>query len=312
MVVLENFKKSFGWADSVTMKVADFITTTGIPEFGPRKFVYTLHIDHDRIEWNGIAFEPDGNGNPAPGKNAILRTIITGREFVSVTGHIGFSPLGASITSELKGVKEDLLDVADHGGPLFGKIYGANHKGVADLLSESNDIRLRYKQEDINGINCYVLEGTTKYGKVVVWSAPDKGYSALKWKIEKTGDDIINDKPMSKTEMILWISQFECKEIQEINGYFIPKTATYDFTSTLKDSSISSSHNTYTISDVHLNPDFNTIGAFKIDLPEGTRITVPESPGIRHIWKNGKVVADVNGSTFDEIDKTIDGMKQQQ
>jgi hypothetical protein len=257
---------------------------------------------------------PDSNGKPDPKKNAILGQIFTGKEFVSVVGNPGRPLLGASITADYaknKEAKEEMLDQDDLGGPLFGRIYGNNHKNVPDLLSESNDIHLRQEQEEINGISCYVLEGTTKYGIVTAWIAADRGYAALKWVIKKTGDDIINDMQMSNTKMVLSIYQFDCQEVQEFNGYFIPTKATFTDTSKLKDGSSSSIFNVYSIGDIKLNPDFNAIGAFKINLPEGTKVTVPESPGVRHIWKGGKVVADVNKSEFDEIDKTIDKFKNQ-
>ncbi|MBN2455246.1 MAG: hypothetical protein JXB29_01710 [Sedimentisphaerales bacterium] len=310
MMVLENFKNSFNWADSVSMKFDISSTPTGFPGKGLWKLVFVFNRDHNRVEWNGNGFIPDSNGNPDPNKNAILRVIITARESVSVVGNPGRPPLGASITTEFKGEKEDMLEQDELGGPLFGRTSGNSHKSVTDLLGESGDLHLRQGQEDVNGISCNVLEGTTKYGKVTAWVAPSKGYAALKWKIEKTGDDFINDTPMSKNELVLWVDQFECKEIQQIGQYFIPTKSTFDFANTAKDGSSVSTHCDYTVSDIQLNPDFNTIGAFKIDLPEGTRVTVPESPGIQYIWKGGKVVPDADAPTFEEIDKMVDELNK--
>lgn len=312
MMVVENFKNSLTWADSVSMKVDSSITPKGIPGKGPWKLVFIFNRDHDSLEWNGNGFVPDSNGNPAPDKNAILRVIITSREFISVTGNPGFPPLGAVISTEFKEKKESLLDADELGGPLFGRTSGSNHKSIADLLGEAGDIHLRQEQEDINGISCYVLEGTTKYGKVTAWVAPEKGYAALKWAIEKAGDDFLNDVPMSQTQVISWSEDFNCTELEQVAASFVPKTATFEFTSKLKDGSSSSLLDVYKVSDIRLSPDFNALGAFKIDLPEGTRVTVPESPGIRYVWRDGKAVPDVNGLSFGEIDKTIDELKQQQ
>jgi hypothetical protein len=264
------------------------------------------------LRWEGNIAMTDQAGNIDPNNNYILRKIITDREYFDVIGKSGLSPLGAMITTKFEEEKENLLDSDEFGGPLLGRIFGNNHKSITDLLSESSNIHLRQEQEYINDINCYVLEGTTKYGKVTVWIAPAKGYIALKWKIEKTGENFGNESPILNNGLILWSAQFECEEIQRIGASFVPKIATFVFTSKSKDGSNHSKHIVYTISDIQLNPDFNALGAFKIDLPEGTRVTVPESPIIRHIWRDGKVVPDMNGATLEEIDKTINQFKQQQ
>ena len=52
------------------------------------------------------------------------------------------------------------------------------------------------------------------------------------------------------------------------------------------------------------------MGAFKVDLPNGTRVFVTEFPGIRYIWQNGKI-APVDDPTFEEIDKMVDELKKE-
>jgi hypothetical protein len=306
--VLENFKNSLSWIESASMKVDVVSTTGGTTKRNPVKFIYALHRDYGRFEWDGTAGVLNSDGNIDPNKSAILRSIITSEKYIVVTGNPGRPPLGASITTKFNEEKENLLDSDVLGGPVFRKTSGINHKNVSHLLTEANDLRLRQGQEDVNGTACYVLEGTTKYGKVTAWIAPTKGYVALKWKVEKTGDDLIDDKPMSKTQLTMWIAQFECKQTQQIGASYIPKTATFECTSKSKDGSSNLSLDVYNISDVQLHPDFDALGAFKIALPEGTRITIPESPGVKYIWKDGKAVPVVDGPTFDDIDKTIDGL----
>lgn len=40
-------------------------------------------------------------------------------------------------------------------------------------------------------------------------------------------------------------------------------------------------------------------------------MVVEESPGIRYIWRNGKIVPDVDAPTFKEIDKMVDEIKKE-
>lgn len=312
MAILEKIKNSFGWTDSFSMKAEIETTPKGIPDKQQYKTIIAIHKHLDHLKLDGNIFISDVNGQPVSKTNSILRIIITDKEYVNIVGIPDRPPLGASITTEFKEGKEVLLESDNCGGPLFARISGTNHKSVVDLISESNDIYIRQEQENVNGINCYALEGKTKYGKVTAWIAPDKGYAAIKWKLEKTGDDFVNDTPMSETKILSWNAQFEVQEIQQIGASFIPKTATFSFSPKLKDGSSISILDIYKISDVQLNPDFETLGTFRIDLPEGTKITIPESPGVKYVWKDGKAVPDVDSTTFDEIDKTIDQIKQQQ
>jgi hypothetical protein len=59
-----------------------------------------------------------------------------------------------------------------------------------------------------------------------------------------------------------------------------------------------------------LYPDFDALGAFKINLPNGTRVFVEESPGVRYVWQDGEIVPDVDTPTFEEIDKTVEELKK--
>jgi len=312
MEILENFKKSLTWADSLSIKVDVNITPKGIPGKGPYKLNFILYRKYNLLQWEGNIAATDCNGKTDPDNNHLIRKIINEREYFDAIGKPGLSPIGALITTDFNGIKEDLLDSDEFGGPLFAKIYGTNHKNIPDLLSDCNDIHLRQNQEDFNGTSCYILEGTTKYGKVTAWVAPDKGYTALKWRIEKTGDDLVNDVPISRNELILWDAQFECKELQQVGDSIIPKIAIFDINIKEKNGNNRSLHVVYILSDIQLNPDFNALGAFKIDLSEGAKVTVPESPGIKYIWKGGKIEPFVDGPTFEEIDKTIDQIKKQQ
>jgi hypothetical protein len=310
MDILGKVKNSFNWTDSISMRVEIKTTIIGIPDKRPYKTIFTIYKNHDNIKLDGDIFIIDANDQPVPKTSTILKKIATDKEYIDITGSSGHLPSGAMITNNFKEKKENLLDTDNFGGPLFARISGTNHNRVIDLIGESNDIYIREQQESINDINCYILEGKAKYGKVTIWFSPDNGYSVMKWKIEKTDDDLINDSTMSKNMINTWVSQYEIKEIQHIGEYYIPKIAKYELMSTLKDGSNITISDIYTISDVQLVPDFDALGAFKIDLPEGTRVTISETPGIRYIWKEGTAVVDVNNTKFEEIDKTIDKFKQ--
>jgi len=134
------------------------------------------------------------------------------------------------------------------------------------------------------------------------------GYSALKWSIEKRkGIDLLDDK---LSPMDSWAAVFDSVKFQEINGRFVPTTGRFVLTMVPnKEFGKAVAHHYYTVSDIQLNPNFDSMGAFKTDFPNGLRIYAEESPGIRYKWNNGMVVADIDGPTFEEIDKMIEQIK---
>lgn len=312
MKILKNTKNWSTWSNKVSLNVEVNIIPSGYTEKEPYKLTYSFNRNNNMLKWDGNIGTLDKKGEIDPNNNYIIKKIITDQEYWNVTGDKKLSTLNAMVTNDFNEEKENHLDSDEFGGPLFGRIFGNGHKNVIELLEESKNVVLKDDKNEIIGIDCYVVEGSTKHGKVTVWISPTKKYSILKWEIKKSGEDFIDNSPISESGIISWEAVFECIEIQQTGTSFIPKTAKFDFSSRLKDGSTHLRHIVYKINDLQLNPDFESIDIFKIDLPEGTKIFKQKELGIKYIWKNGKIEQDVNESAFDEIDKTIDKFKQKQ
>jgi hypothetical protein len=290
--VLLMYQNSLEWVKSVSMTVDIVVKPEGYPGKGPFGSKFVFRRDDDRIEWIGSMFGFDSKGTKDPDTESVFINVVTKDHYYGSGGPPNMPRAGAMISINPEKYKNGIYEEAELGGPIWARTYGTNHKSIVDLLGESSDLRLRQEQENVNGISCYVLEGTTRYGKVTAWIAPEKGYAALKWTIEKAGDDLINDKPMSQTQLTSWSTVFNCTELEQIGDSLLPKQATFDFATTSKDGSHDLIHVVYTVSNIQLSPDFNTLGAFRIDLPDGTRVNVKEYPGVRYVWQNGKIVPD--------------------
>jgi hypothetical protein len=100
------------------------------------------------------------------------------------------------------------------------------------------------------------------------------------------------------------------EKVNDVNTVFVPKSSRFTDTVNFTNGTKSSDQSEYAVSDIQLNPDFEALGAFKIDLPNGIRVFVMEFPGVRYIWQDGKIVPDVDGPTFEEIDKMVDELKK--
>lgn len=298
--VLRHYKESLSYLQSVSMKVdiktsQEEITGADVKSRTLREFHFVHRRDGKRYEWIGESVVVDNNGVVNRAGSHIIKSIFTGEEYINVIGPVDAAPWAASIQkdsydNELK----DLYEAPILGGPLNGNIFGNNHKSVAELLSDGNDLRLRGRQENINGIPCYVLEATTKYGKVTAWIAPEKGYNALKWVIEKSPKDFFDETLISSSgfETESWIATLDSVDVQKIDDTFVPVTGYFTHKIRKSDGRVITFHFKYERSEIKLHPDFEAIGAFVPDIPDGTRVDVKEAPGIRYVWQNGKIVPD--------------------
>jgi len=323
--VVSRYKESLSWQKSVSMKMAANVDSNDHPLFPQTlDFVFRRDRDNNRAEWLGKQLIFGSGGDIDVLNSDFVKEIADGNMFVSLEGmRLVEQPdsridsrriiLLYNYTERLKA----LLENPNFGGPLFGKMYGSNYKSVADLLGESSDLHIHDKKENINGVACFVLEGTSKYGKVTAWIAPEKGYSAMKWVIEKDPHHLFDDAAVSKK----WPSAeggqvlFNVTELHEIigedNTVFAPKLAYFTHITNFRGGTKSVDQYEYKTSDIQLNPDFEALGAFKMDVPNGTRVVVVEHPGFRYVWENGNIVP-AEDPTFEEIDKIVEELKKEQ
>lgn len=304
--VLRRYSESNSWLESVSMKIDIDGSSEGLADKGPFGVSVVFRRDGGRAEWIGRIFGYDENGNVDPNNNHTINEIFTGEQCFSFTNIVGGTLMGAVMSKESQEQLEGFMESPTNGGPLWGRIFGNNHKSVADLLAESADFRMLKEQENINGMACYVLEGSTQYGKATAWVAPERGYSALKWSIEKSSGELFDGAAFSADS---WLAVFDSVELQDMNGVYVPVCGVFTLTNSYSDGGAYTVREEFRVSEVQLNPDFAGLGAFAVDLPDGTWVQVQEAMGIRYVWKGGKVVPAVDGPTFDEIDRMVESLK---
>lgn len=313
--ILRLYKQSLSWQESVSMKViiqaSIEIDGQRIPTITERTF--TFRRDHERAEWLGKKLAIDDNNGVDLDECHVIKTIMDGDAFVRLTSGLDRPPIGAFINRDKEFYSSQLnkmLCIPLRGGPLWGRMMGNNRKNVADLLIESGNVHLHEKRENLNGTLCYVVESITRYGKVIAWIAPEKGYTALKWSIQKGLGDLFNDDHVTSNS---WLAEFNSDDLQKVGDFWVTKVGRMTFSIGYSDEYTLKKEITkfkYQVSDIQINPDFEALGAFKVDLPNGTRVYVNEAPGIRYIWQDGKVVPQQD-VTFEDIDKMVDELKQQ-
>jgi len=314
--LLRHYKDSLSWLQSVSMKIT--VESSGyedgrrIPVTIKRLFTFRMDQEHARAEWSGKSLHIDANSNIDLDQSHVIKTIMNGDTYANLTSELNRPPLAARIKSDKEFYDNQLNEMLCHpitSGPVWGKMFGNNWKNVPELLNKPLWLVLRDKKENINNVLCYVLEAETENGKVTAWVAPEKGYSALKWSIQKNTGDLFNGKPLPSK---FWLAEFVADNLQKVGDFWVTTSGTLTFRIDYSDESPIKTKTTiykYNVRDIQINPDFVALGAFKIDFPNGTRVTVEDSPGIRYVWQDGEIVP-ADDPTFDEIDKIVDELKQ--
>jgi hypothetical protein len=306
--VVSRYKESLSWQKSVSMKVCieSKVETDGERQPGIIQRQITFRRDHERAEWLGKKLHIiDDNNTVDLDMSFVIKTIMNGDTYADLICGLERPPVVASINRDKEfynnTLNKLLRDIAN-GGPLWGRIWGSNDKNVADLLIESANAQIGKKQEIIDGTSCYVVEATTRYGKVTAWISPEKNYSALKWSIQKKPGDLFNQKPLSVDS---WLAEFVADDLQKVGDFWVTTagclTLRIDYSHESQQKTRISIYK-YNVSDIQINPDFEALGAFKIDFPNGTPVQIEQAPGIRYIWQNGKIMP-AEDPAFEEIDK---------
>jgi hypothetical protein len=286
-------------------------------EFFPQTFEFVFRRDSqtNRAEWIGKRVILRSDGNIDLDNSDFIKDIADGNMFVNLEG-MGFTngpdARRVLLWYNYKERLNTLLENPNYSGPLFGKMYGSNYRSVPDLLGEAADLHLLDKKENTNGADCFVLEGTTRYGKVTAWIAPEKGYNAMKWVIEKDSQNLFDDTAVSTKWPTVQGSKavFDLKELQEIERgdttVFVPRLACFTHAVSFRDGTENIDHYKYETSEIQLNPDFEALGAFKIDFPEGIRVFNTDVMRLKFRWRNGRPVPDTDQTFLEGSDNYME------
>lgn len=317
--IFTQYRESLSYLDSASLHATVVVTSTsGDSRLFPQTLDYTFHHDKDtrRAKWVGRHLI---HGKDTEIDSTFIQDVADGHMFVSLeSDRIVAQPVPSRRAILWYNYKErlaSLYEKPNYGGPVFGTMYGSDHKSIADLLAQSDDLHFRNERETINGVPCVVMEGTSEYGKVTAWIASEKGHNAMKWMIEKAPQHLFDGDSISTRWPSLesWQVMFEVKKIREIaatdSTIYVPELAVCTHRIGRRDARPDVDKYEYKISDVQLKPDFAALDAFKIEIPEGTRVFNKDAPGLRFQWKDGKPVVLVDKSFLGDMDKEIAALK---
>lgn len=191
---------------------------------------------------------------------------------------------------------------------------------LPDILRSSLSLQVRKDKQDIDGHPTYVLESRGEYGDVTVWLDPNYGFHPRRIESHKSGDDLLDGKPLASgrpnneifpRELLHEYSiVVEPVKIDQIEGTFVITGADITESWTFSSGEVVRISYDFKLSKIDMNPDFNALKAFvEIKVPDGTPAYDQDYPGINFMVVGGKIVP-ADDPTFDEIDKIVEELKQ--
>jgi hypothetical protein len=185
---------------------------------------------------------------------------------------------------------------------LDGYIDGSGDKRFADVMLDAKDLRVSADQ-NIDGIDCKLLEATTPLGAMKIWIAPSYGCLPLRMEMQKGPTDLCCDgRTLSEeysykdkvTKALCGLHTIlDQVKVSKIEGVWIPVEGRLRQTWDPGEGGIKSQDQyNFVRTEITLRPDFSRTDAFKTDLPNGSLINNLDEPnsGVRFEWRDGKIV----------------------
>jgi peroxiredoxin len=176
---------------------------------------------------------------------------------------------------------------------LDGFIVGFEGNHYAGALLTSAEMTLGEEMEEIDGHPCYVVEASRhKDDKCVFWIDPAAGYSLRKVVI-------LGTDPAGSSNFV----KFRVYDVQleQVDGAWFPIAGAAEWRMASSDGRLSTIKYDVRRPNVIRNPDLAALGAFQMDLPDGTKVDMDGSHQ-RYVWLDGDIQA---------VRKLHEGLKSQ-
>jgi hypothetical protein len=208
-------------------------------------------------------------------------------------------------------IRDAIAILYDGAGPILGILYGDVDR-FDSVLRQADSTSVRSSLETVGSEDCYVIDAKSKHGNYTLWLDPQHGYGLAKAQVYRGPEHLRFGRPRSSYEVADDVSTFALSKVrfENVEGAWVPMEIDCGFTSSYQAENLTSSVDLhYVIAQITLNPDHTQLRSFVPDIENGTRVRLEEAPGIRYIWKNGTVVADIDDSVVKEIDQTADDLR---
>ena len=181
--------------------------------------------------------------------------------------------------------------LTNNGLSLLGYITIHRIKIDDALRDPSAKLAVRKEPQNIGGVNCYVLDVSSKYGRGTVWLDPEHGYNMAQANFSLRTGDVF--KPTNKPITDPWESQFYWRDMTFtlVEGVWFPTQGTFECSVDCQRYWAKGAHH-LKLTEVQLNPDMDAMDAFSTaHIPDGTPCAYVYRPSSeKYIWQDGRVI----------------------
>jgi len=191
-----------------------------------------------------------------------------------------------------------------NGSPLFGTTSLVPYDIVEFLRRGQPELR----QELVGDILCDVLEAENESGKITLWLSPRHKHAVVKSVVERIqGRHFTDGKPFGESDGIKKVVEtLSDVQLMELDGTFVPSKAKFTIVGEMDTGQSRTTTFLYEISAMVLNPDFDSMGAFRITAPEGTPVSLVGDQAGAFVWRKGQLGVPVSDDTLAAVAKAID------
>ena len=195
---------------------------------------------------------------------------------------------------------------------IYSNLTGVFHgdtKSFDEILSTASDGISSLRYETVEGSKCIVLESDNSHGNYQVWIDPERGYNIVKAIITKGPEDIFFGRPLKSYEfgpskhdktslsklagtrtMTETVIKIDNVILERQGDLWVPVSSDHEKMLKFSDGVINSLRIKCKVEQLEVAPDFDKLNAFKVKVPNGTRVRISEFPGIRYEWQQGRII----------------------
>lgn len=303
--LLEAFKRSSEWRTNMSYEGMTEIKTRGLEQYETTQretIEYVHREDGDRFELRGIR---KGYRSMRQGDPDSITDVMIVRSDIPTLIEYNKHWRGARATEDYTARRKQLIGSLAYQGILEGHHYGSSGLTIAELLELSPNYTMNPSGDTIGGQEFPVLTGKSDHGTVSVTVDPNNGFHARRIRIEKGPGDLFDGQPLplpndafepalSLQKLIMFLDDVE---FEIIDAVAVPKSGVFTIERHMSDGSKREFHARFQRTKITLQPDFSKLGAFRVDLPDGTLVLFRDGPragGVRFEWRNGTIVPTVD------------------
>ncbi len=322
--VLEAFKQSFRWTESVSLHIQSEGYGNNEPELLVKRDLILLKDGDTRLQSLGDSQHIErSTGKPYRRKDRIwpdgpYQTLYSGPNGLLLQASRASVELDRQLVQAYEDGKERVKIERAHrknGGPMLGYTFPFTTKQLPEFFALDNTTM---REDTLDGQEVVILEAEDPEGHITAWVAPDDGYSLRKCQLVKeagkhlgyNGKVYYNQNPLFGEPLAAERLLYDIKEIEyeEVDGFRVAIAMECTLTEELEKGKKYELHTAFAVTQIEINPDFESLNAFKFAVPEGSKVfyNLKNKRMISGFeWRDGALVATIDGQDVEDIENTV-------